>query len=57
MQLCYRALNELSTTSRFVDSRRSIEKAAKNLFRRDPAREEKLAAIAKAFDDVGIFLP
>lgn len=55
-QLFYLALNRLSETSGFSDSRRAIEKAAKTLFRGDSSKEEKLTAIASAFDSVGITL-
>ncbi|WP_140799486.1 DNA/RNA non-specific endonuclease [Myxococcus xanthus] len=44
----------LSPTSRFSDSRRGMEVAARTLFRNDPALEEKLKAVARAFDTVGI---
>lgn len=42
--------------SRGSDSRKGVELAAQTLFRADPpdAIARKLAAIAKAFDDVGI---
>jgi Zn-dependent metalloprotease len=54
-QLFYLALTQdLSRTSGFSDSRRAVEKWASSLFRNDPAQNEKLQAIAKAFDDVGI---
>lgn len=54
-QLFYLALTQdLSRTSGFSDSRRAMEKWASSLFRNDPAQNEKLQAIAKAFDDVGI---
>ena len=55
--LFYLALTQyLAPTSTFVDSRRMVELAAKTLFRGEEAttRQEKLAAIAAAFDDVGI---
>lgn len=55
--LYYLALTQaLSRTSGFRDSRRGVELAARTLFRRDPpqTRAEKLAAIATAFDKVGI---
>lgn len=55
--LFYLALTQfLSRTSGFSDSRRGVELAAKTLFRNDPPdiRDWKLAAIATAFDDVGI---
>jgi hypothetical protein len=44
------------STSGFADSRRAIEGASKTLFRQDPpaTRARKLAAIAAAFDEVGI---
>lgn len=55
--LYYLALTQyLSRTSGFSDSRRGVELAAQTLFRTDePATSaRKLAAVAKAFDDVGI---
>src|SRR6185436_1338537 len=53
--LFYLALTQhLSRTSRFIDSRRGVELAARTLFRRDPRLEEKMAAIGSAFDAVGI---
>ncbi|MBF5046453.1 hypothetical protein FGE12_28830 [Aggregicoccus sp. 17bor-14] len=53
--LFYIALTQyLSRTSGFGDSRRGVELAARSLFRQDPALEEKLAAVAAAFDGVGI---
>lgn len=55
--LFYLALTQfLSPTSGFSDSRRGVELAAQTLLRHDSpdTRNEKLAAIAKAFDDVGI---
>lgn len=45
---------QLSQTSGFSDSRRGMELVARSLFRNDPNRKEKMEAIAKAFDDVGI---
>ncbi|ODG99861.1 hypothetical protein A4S05_36040 [Nostoc sp. KVJ20] len=54
-RMFYLALSQdLSRTSGFSDSRRAIEKWARSLFRNDPSQNEKLQAIAKAFDDVGI---
>ncbi len=55
--LFYLALTQfLSSTSGFADSRRAIERSAKTLFRQDPpaTRATKLAAIADAFDEVGV---
>ena len=55
--LFYVSLSQyLSRTSDFGNSRRGVELAAQSLFRRDSARsrEEKLRAVAKAFDSVGI---
>jgi Zn-dependent metalloprotease len=53
--LFYIALTQhLSRTSKFIDSRRGVELAARSLFRRDPRKNEKLAAIGRAFDAVGI---
>jgi Zn-dependent metalloprotease len=54
-RLFYLTLTEqLSRTSGFGDSRRGVELVARSLFRNDPDREKKMAAIAKAFEDVGI---
>ncbi len=54
-KLFYITLTEqLSRTSGFSDSRRGVELVARSLFRNDPDREEKMAAIAKAFENVGI---
>jgi Zn-dependent metalloprotease len=54
-RLFYLTLTEqLSRTSGFADSRRGLELVARSLFRVDPGRTGKLAAIAEAFDDVGI---
>lgn len=53
--LFYIALSQhLSRTSTFSDSRRGVELAARSLFRRDADLEQKLRAIAQAFDAVGI---
>jgi Zn-dependent metalloprotease len=55
--LFYIALTQyLSRTSGFSDSRRGVELAARTLFRQDdpPTQARKLAAVAAAFDDVGI---
>ena len=55
--LFYLALTQfLSRTSGFADSRSAIERASKTLFRQDPpaTRASKVAAIAAAFDEVGI---
>jgi Zn-dependent metalloprotease len=53
--LFYIALTQhLSRTSKFIDSRRGVELAGRTLFRRDPRKNEKLAAIGRAFDAVGI---
>lgn len=41
-------------TSKFIDSRRGVELAARTFFRSDPHQKEKLAAIGAAFDAVGI---
>jgi Zn-dependent metalloprotease len=54
-RLFYLTLTEqLSRTSGFADSRRGLELVARSLFRLDPGRNGRLAAIAQAFDDVGI---
>jgi len=53
--LFYLALTQhLSRTSKFLDSRRGVELSARTFFRNDPRQAEKLAAIANAFDQVGI---
>ena len=55
--LFYIALTQyLSRTSGFSDSRRGVELAARTLFRNDdpPTQAGKLAAVAAAFDAVGI---
>jgi Zn-dependent metalloprotease/DNA/RNA endonuclease G (NUC1) len=53
--LFYIALTQqLSRTSGFADSRRGVELAARSLFRNDPGLEEKLEAVARAFESVGI---
>lgn len=55
--LFYLALTQrLAPTSGFSTSRNALELSAKSLFRRDTQslKNKKLAAIAKAFDDVGI---
>ncbi|NEO33600.1 MAG: M4 family metallopeptidase [Symploca sp. SIO3C6] len=57
-QLFYLALRKLGPTSRFIDSRRAVVQAAKTLsitrWRNDSTKIEKLRAIEKAFDQVGI---
>lgn len=54
-KLFYLTLTEqLSRTSGFSDSRRGVELVARSLFRNDKDRKRKMAAIAKAFEDVGI---
>jgi len=45
---------DLSRTSKFLDSRRGVEKWTKSLFRHDPVLEGRLGAVRKAFDTVGI---
>jgi len=53
--LFYLALSQhLAATSTFSDSRAAVLLVARTLFRDDPARADKLAAIAAAFDAVGI---
>jgi Zn-dependent metalloprotease len=55
IQLFYLALSQhLSRTSGFSDSRRGVVLAARSLFRQDPQRDARLAAIGEAFDKVGI---
>jgi Zn-dependent metalloprotease len=54
-KLFYLTLTEqLSRTSGFSDSRRGVELVARSLFRNDKDRKRKMAAVAKAFEDVGI---
>lgn len=51
----YLALTQnLSRTSRFGDSRRGVELAARSLFANKSNRQARLKAVAKAFDKVGI---
>ena len=50
-------VGHLSRTSDFVDSRRGAILSARSMFERDPQRGLKIAAIEKAFDDVGIVNP
>lgn len=53
--LFYLALTQhLSRTSRFADSRRGVELAARSLFANHPDRNAKFRAVARAFDRVGI---
>jgi Zn-dependent metalloprotease len=53
--LFYQALSQyLSRTSSFSDSRQAVELVAKTLFRTDPKKDLKLAAISNAFSSVGI---
>jgi Zn-dependent metalloprotease len=53
--LFYLALTQsLSRTSRFSDSRRGVELAARSLFARKSDRQARFKAVAKAFDKVGI---
>jgi Zn-dependent metalloprotease len=55
IQLFYLALSQhLSRTSGFSDSRRGVMLSARSLFRQDPQRDARLAAIGEAFDNVGI---
>jgi len=55
--LFYVALTQyLAPTSGFSDSRRAVELAAHTQFLNDLAAQEKLTAISRAFDDVGILL-
>jgi bacillolysin len=53
--LFYKALIQLGETSTFSDSRRAIQQAGKTLFRNNSNKDQKLEAIATAFDNVGIF--
>jgi Zn-dependent metalloprotease len=51
----YLALSQnLSRTSRFGDSRRGVELAARSLFANKANKQERFKAVAKAFDKVGI---
>jgi Zn-dependent metalloprotease len=53
--LFYLALTQnLSRTSRFADSRRGVELAARSLFAKKSDKLARLKAIGKAFDKVGI---
>ena len=53
--LFYLALTQnLSRTSRFGDSRRGVELAARSLFANKSNKQERFKAVAKAFDKVGI---
>lgn len=53
--LFYLALTQsLSRTSRFADSRRGVELAARSLFATKRNKQDRLKAVAKAFDKVGI---
>lgn len=52
--LFYMTLIQLSQTAGFRDSLRSMLNAANSLFQRDPKKDEKINAITKAFNDVGI---
>lgn len=53
--LLYLALTQnLSRTSRFGDSRRGVELAARSLFATKANKQERFKAVAKAFDKVGI---
>lgn len=47
-------VSRLSRTSEFVDSRRGVLLTARSMFASDPFRDNKLKAIKKAFDKVGI---
>jgi len=53
--LFYLALTQnLSRTSRFGDSRRGVELAARSLFANKTNKQARFQAVAKAFDKVGI---
>jgi Zn-dependent metalloprotease len=53
--LFYLALTQnLSRTSRFGDSRRGVELAARSLFANKSNKQARFKAVAKAFDKVGI---
>jgi Zn-dependent metalloprotease len=57
-RLFYKALlSQLSRNSEFVDSRKGVVLAAKTQFLTDAQRAEKIAAIERAFDEVGIVEP
>ncbi|QCO00111.1 M4 family peptidase (plasmid) [Azospirillum argentinense] len=54
-QIFYLALSQsLSRTATFADSHRAVMSAARSLFRADPKRSLKVAAVAEAFEAVGI---
>lgn len=55
VNLFYSALFRLGETSPFIDSYRAVKKVAKRLFGDDSNKEEKLAAIDRAFNSVGIY--
>jgi len=53
--LFYLALTQnLSRTSRFADSRRGVELAARSLFANQANKQARFKAVSKAFDKVGI---
>jgi Zn-dependent metalloprotease len=56
-QLFYLGLLALGPTSLFADSRLAVANAGRTLFRDDPNRDLKLAAIDEAFEAVGIQVP
>jgi Zn-dependent metalloprotease len=53
-QIFYLALLLLSSNSTFANSRMAVSSAARSLLREDEKRDAKIAAIASAFDSVGI---
>jgi bacillolysin/neutral peptidase B len=54
-RLFYLAVTErLGPTARFSDSRRAVTAMAMSLVPQDPLRDHRLAAVARAFDEVGI---
>ena len=53
-QLYYYGLLQLAEKSDFSDSFRSIKNAAKSLFKNHPTLSQKLAAVDRAFNIVGI---
>ena len=54
-RLFYLAVTErLGPTARFSDSRRAVTAMAMSLVPQDPLRDHRLAAGARAFDEVGI---
>jgi Zn-dependent metalloprotease len=54
-RLFYLALTQrLSRRSQFIDSRNALVLSAKSLFAQDPMKQEKVDAVNRGFDEVGI---